>query len=45
MNPALKMFDNLLDDTSQFEDCTETSWSSVGHYLRTKVRYDFRCSW
>lgn len=38
MGPALKMFNELLDDISQFKNKKETPWASVGHFMRSEVR-------
>lgn len=39
MSPALKMFNEILDDTVQFENKKETPWASVGHFIRSEVRH------
>lgn len=37
MGPALEMFKELVDDTSQFKNQKETPWASVGHFIRSEV--------
>lgn len=37
MNPALEMFYELMNDTSQFKNQEETQWASIGHYIRSEV--------
>uniref|UniRef100_A0A3B4YAR9 Polyamine oxidase n=1 Tax=Seriola lalandi dorsalis TaxID=1841481 RepID=A0A3B4YAR9_SERLL len=38
VNPALELFYELVDDTSQFKNQEETQWASVGHFLRSEAR-------
>ncbi|XP_068579345.1 peroxisomal N(1)-acetyl-spermine/spermidine oxidase-like [Cebidichthys violaceus] len=38
MKPALELFNELLDDTFQFENQKETPWASVGHFMRSEAR-------
>ncbi|XP_037637478.1 peroxisomal N(1)-acetyl-spermine/spermidine oxidase [Sebastes umbrosus] len=45
MKPALKMFEELLDDTFQFENQQGTLWASVGHFIRSKARRRAAASW
>ncbi|XP_068597389.1 peroxisomal N(1)-acetyl-spermine/spermidine oxidase-like isoform X2 [Brachionichthys hirsutus] len=37
MNPALEMFIEVLDATSQFVNKKETTWASVGHFMRSEI--------
>ncbi len=37
MSPALEMFKELVNDTSQIKNQKETAWASVGHFIRSEV--------
>lgn len=37
MSPALNMFNELLDDTFQYEHEKTTPWDSLGHFMRSEV--------
>lgn len=37
MNPALEMFYELMNDTSQFKNQEATQWASIGHFIRSEV--------
>lgn len=37
MSPSLGMFNELIDDTFQYENEKSTSWDSLGHFLTSEV--------
>lgn len=37
MSPSLGMFNELMDDTLQYEHEKSTSWDSLGHFLKSEV--------
>lgn len=37
MSPSLGMFNELMDDTFQYEHEKSTSWDSLGHFLKSEV--------
>lgn len=39
MSPALEMYDELMNDTSQFKNKKETPWASLGHFMRSEVNH------
>ncbi|XP_070696756.1 peroxisomal N(1)-acetyl-spermine/spermidine oxidase-like [Pempheris klunzingeri] len=38
MRPALEIYNELVDDTLQFQNPNETPWTSVGHFMRSETR-------
>uniref|UniRef100_A0A3Q3WHY1 Amine oxidase domain-containing protein n=1 Tax=Mola mola TaxID=94237 RepID=A0A3Q3WHY1_MOLML len=38
MSPVLEMYDELMNDTSQFKNKKETPWASLGHFMRSEGR-------
>lgn len=37
MNPVLKLFKELVDDTVQYKNEKESEWASLGHFMRAEV--------
>lgn len=37
MSPSLAMFDELLDDTFQYEHEKSTPWDNLGHFFKSEV--------
>ncbi|KAM9345431.1 peroxisomal N(1)-acetyl-spermine/spermidine oxidase-like [Symphorus nematophorus] len=38
MSPALEIFNDLLDETLQFNSKKEAPWSSIGHFIRSEAQ-------
>lgn len=45
MDPALQMFNQLVDETYQFKNKKEPLWASVGHFIRSEARRRAAESW
>lgn len=45
MEPAEELFREILDNTSQFQNRKNTSWESVGHFMRTKAQNQAAGRW
>uniref|UniRef100_UPI0037E9A11D peroxisomal N(1)-acetyl-spermine/spermidine oxidase-like n=1 Tax=Semicossyphus pulcher TaxID=241346 RepID=UPI0037E9A11D len=45
MNPALELFNELMEDTSQFGNLKEKPWHSVGHFLQSEARQRAAVRW